>query len=302
MFSNWDNTVEKILDEFEEFTKKLDEKLQSKIVKIIAKLDSQKGRLTPQNLTDVFNEIDNLFGAEFAKKGYKIELNKIYDLVNVITDANVGIQKSLNGLNLDATEIIKANNLDLFKEQTISALSDAGMVENVILPMKAMINAHVSLGLGVDSLITEFDNLFENGSTSQLTTIKGRSLQSYGRQIANDATNAINGQIQTHLKDKYDLQGLRYIGSTIKDSRPFCKHMIDKEKFPMTHKRLDEVLKEYVGNKQKIVVGKNKNGTPKEVQKGAGMYPNTNTKNFLTVVGGYNCRHRAFAVRISEPA
>ena len=74
--------------------------------------------------------------------------------------------------------------------------------------------------------------------------------------------------------------------------------MIDKEKFPMPLSRLEEVLKEYVGSKEKVVVGKNKNGTPKEVNKGAGMYPETNTANFLTVNGGYNCRHRSFAVRL----
>lgn len=298
-FDAWDK-VEKLLDEFEEFTKTLDGEVQKKILKIIAKLDSEGGRLKPQDLTDTFNKIGELFSNEFKTKGYKVELSKIQQLVDYITDANVAIQKSA-GLSLDASNLIKENNLNLFKEQTLSALSDAGLTENVILPMKAMINAHVSLGLGVESLITEFDNLFETGSTAQLTTIKGRSLQSYGRQIANDATNAINGQIQTHLKDKYDLKGLRYIGSTIKDSRPFCVHMIHHEKFPMTYERLDKVLKEYVGNKQKVVVGKNKNGTPKEVAKGAGMYPTTNTKNFLTVVGGYNCRHRAFAVRIVEP-
>jgi len=291
----WDNTVERLLDEFEDFTKDLDESLKKRIDKIVAKLDSKDGKLLPQNLTKVFNEIDALFKSEFQTKGYKIEMAKIADLVSVITDANAAMNKPLK---LSAPELIKANNLDLFKEQIITSLSDAGLTQNVILPMKQMINSSVSLGHGVEALMNEFDTLFDTGSTSQLTTIKGRSLQSYGRQIANDATNAVNGQIQTHLKDKYGLNGIRYIGSTIKDSRPFCKHMIDKEKFPMSYDKLDKVLKEYVGNKTKVVVGKNKNGTPKEVQKGAGMYAETNTKNFLTVVGGYNCRHRAFAVRL----
>lgn len=295
--SFWDNSVEKLLDEFEDFTKDLDEGLQKRINTIIAKLDSKDGRLLPQNLTQVFNEIDQLFVREFQAKGYKIEMAKIADLVNVITEANVVLNKPLD---LKAETLIKENNLNIFKEKTIEALSDAGLKSNIVTPMKEMINAHVNLGLGVESLQTQFQTLYDNGSFSELKTVKGRSLQSYGRQIANDATNAINGQIQTHLKDKYGLTGIRYIGSTIKDSRPFCKHMIDKEKFPMSYDKLEMILKEYVGNKTKIIVGKNKNGSPKEVAKGAGMYPETNTKNFLTVVGGYNCRHRAFAVRLPE--
>jgi len=76
--------------------------------------------------------------------------------------------------------------------------------------------------------------------------------------------------------------------------------MINDEKYPMDNETLDKVLKQYVGNKTKIQVGWNENGTAKMLPKGAGMYAETNTRNFPVVVGGYNCRHRWFAMRLEN--
>lgn len=297
-FSIWDKSVEKLLDDFETFTEKLDDDLQKRIYEVIAKLDSKDGKLTPQNLSNVFKEIDDLFSEELARHGYKFQFEKIQDLANVIAIANVGIHANINKLTITQKELFDAGNLKLFKENVINSLGRAGMVDNVVIPMKMMINSAVNTGKGVGALITEFRDLFSTGSTSIFTTIKGKSLKSYARQVANDTTNAVNGTIQTYIRDKYDVKGIRYIGNTIKDSRPFCVHMIKDEKYPMDYKRLEVILKEYVGSQVPVVVGKNKNGTDKKVKKGAGMYPQTNKENFLSVVGGYNCRHRAFAVRL----
>jgi hypothetical protein len=296
----WDIKVEKLIDDFEEYTRYLDEKIQQKLIKLIATLDSSGGKLTSQALGKIYDQIDTIFRSEFKTGNYKAELEKMHGLVDAIIMANVEIHRKYNKLELKAQELNKINGLQVYKERVVNGLSSAGMVEHVIIPMKLLINTAVTQGMGMTALMHEFEGLFKNGNTSRFVAINGRSLLSWTRQVANDTTNAVNGTIQTHLRDKYDLQGGRYIGNLIRDSRPFCKHMINDEKYPMDNETLDKVLKQYVGNKTKIQVGWNENGTAKMLPKGAGMYAETNTRNFPVVVGGYNCRHRWFAMRLEN--
>lgn len=297
MLKIWDDKVENLLDAFDEINVGMDDAISKKIYKLIAKLDSVNGKLTPQNIAQALKEIDLIFSDQFKTKKYKTEIEKMHGLIDAIADANVVINSDVNKLDISKQELNVNASLELHTEKIITSLSEAGLKQNVIIPVKQMINSAVVQGKGTGALITEFEALFDNGNNAQLTDIRGRSLSSYSRQIANDATNAANGQIQVYLKDKYQLNKIRYVGSTIRDSRPFCVHMIKDEKYPMEIKTLEKILKEYVGSKEKIQVGKNKDGTPKMRKKGAGMYDLTNTKNFNLVVGGYNCRHRCFVVR-----
>lgn len=296
----WDATVEKLIDNFEQFTDGMDSRISKRLLQVIAKLDTVDGRLTSQKLNTLFQEIDNIFKQELKASDYKKQIEKIHGITDMIVDANISIQKELNGINVTQSELNEVNGLELFKEKVVNNLSGAGITQNVIIPIKQMVNSAVTQGKGIGALMDEFEQLFDNGNNAQLTTVRGRSLLSYSRQIANDTTNAVNGTIQTYLADKYDLKAGRYIGNTIRDSRPFCKHMIQDEKYPMSIEHLRKVLKEYVGNKTKVPNGKLKSGKPQMVPKGAGMYSNTNAENFPTVVGGYNCRHRWFAVRGDE--
>lgn len=296
----WDITVESLIDKFEEFTEGMDTRINKRLLNAIAKLDTVDGKLTPQKLNRLYDEVDRIFSEEFKGSEYKKQLEKIHGITDVIIDANVAIQKELNNISITPKEISDLNGLELFKEKVVNNLSGAGITQNVIIPIKQLVNSAVTQGKGIGSLMDEFEALFTTGSTAELTTIKGRSLLSYTRQIANDTTNAVNGTIQTYLVDKYDLRAGRYIGNTIRDSRPFCVHMIKEEKYPMPIDRLRVVLKEYVGNKTKVQMGTLKTGGPKMVKKGAGMYADTTVENFPSVVGGYNCRHRWFAVRLEN--
>lgn len=291
-FDDWKKRIENPLDGFENITGQLDDRIYKKLLGILAKLDSDKGKLKPQKLARIFKEIDLLFETEFKNVNYKEKLLKIHDLVNNIVDANIIINRDLNNIKLSAPVLIADTNLALYTETLVTSLSDLGIRENVILPVKQLINAAVIQGKGTGALVKQFENLFTEGSEAQLTDIRGRSLLSYAKQITNDVTNAANGQIQTHLRDKFGLNGLRYIGNTIRDSRPFCVHMLKDEKMPMSFERLREVLKEYVGSKVHVEI----NGKLKE--KGAGMYANTTVENFPLVLGGYNCRHRMFATKV----
>jgi len=295
-FQKW-NEIETLLDNFEAITLGLDARIANELRYILAQLDSSSGRLTPQNLTRVFEQIDQLFRREFAGSDFGAQVEKMKEVVGLVADAAIDVNREVNQINLGKEELNREANLSLHVETITSSLSSAGLAQNTIIPVKRMVSSAVTQGKGVKALIDELTVFFDEGSNAQLTDIRGRSLTSYTKQIANDAVNAANGQVQVYVKERYGLKRFRYIGNTIRDSRPFCKHMIDDEKYPMSIEQLEPILKAYVGNKTKVRNGTLKSGAPKMVPKGAGMYPDTNTRNFPLVVGGYNCRHRFVFVR-----
>ena len=81
------------------------------------------------------------------------------------------------------------------------------------------------------------------------------------------------------VRKEFDLNGFKYIGSLVKDSRPQCKKW--KRMGVIRYDQLDKEISWAYSN-------------------GKGMIPGTNKDNFATYKGGYNCAHQAVATRIEE--
>lgn len=59
------------------------------------------------------------------------------------------------------------------------------------------------------------------------TSPSGGQLSRYSRQITMDLLNGYDGFIQQQLRQEYGYDGMFYVGSLIKDSRPNCVHLIN---------------------------------------------------------------------------
>jgi len=99
----------------------------------------------------------------------------------------------------------------------------------------------------------------------------------YATQISRDSVNEYHGQVNQMIADEYGLDMIRYVGSTVEDSREFCMHVIKQMKGVIKRSELPKLLTRYSGSN--------------------GMKPNTDVNNFLIVRGGYNCRHEAIPFR-----
>ena len=99
----------------------------------------------------------------------------------------------------------------------------------------------------------------------------------YATQVSRDSVNQYNGQVNQMVQDEYDLDMIRYVGSVVDDSRPFCIHVRKELKGKIKRSELPALLAKYSGS--------------------SGMIQNTNANNFYVVRGGWNCRHEAIPYR-----
>ena len=111
------------------------------------------------------------------------------------------------------------------------------------------------------------------------TPTKHGQLERWVGQIARDAINNYDGQINAQIAVEYELNAYRYVGSLIKDSRPQCVRWVNKQ-----------VLK--VEDMQKEIDWAENNGS--------GFNTATTVENFAIYRGGYNCRHAAIPFRLVE--
>jgi hypothetical protein len=107
-------------------------------------------------------------------------------------------------------------------------------------------------------------------------------LETYAYTATRDAYYQYDGLVNGAIAAKYGLDALLYTGSIVAESRSQCKRWINETKN---------------GHRGLILI----KDLPTEIQRayatGSGMIGGTNKDNFMMYRGGYNCRHRTFAVR-----
>lgn len=108
-------------------------------------------------------------------------------------------------------------------------------------------------------------------------------LVSYSKQVLTDSLNQYTANYQKLITDDLGLKWYQYVGPLVAASRPICDALVKKEWVHET---------ELGGISRGIVNGKNV-GTE-------GMIPGTNSRNFQSNRGGYNCNH--LLVPVAEEA
>ncbi len=120
-------------------------------------------------------------------------------------------------------------------------------------------------------------------------TGKGGLFRRYTGQVVTDSINGFDGAVNDVIRDSFLLDGFRYVGSLIDDSRGNCIDLVNGSgvfaKFairPGTYrvKDLDRI----------IALAKDRKG----------WNPATTKETFAQYRGGFNCRHQVFYFRLTE--
>ena len=123
--------------------------------------------------------------------------------------------------------------------------------------------------------VTKVAQALEN--TLQPIGRAGGLLTTNSYQVSRDALGQYYGSINQQIADTFELDGIRYVGSLINDSRDQCRRWVDKKVLAV--KDLQSEINWAFAN-------------------GTGMIKDTTPSNFLQNRGGYNCRHPAIPVRL----
>jgi hypothetical protein len=220
-------------------------------------------------LASAKREIELTIGSdEFSK----LSSSLISDFDGIVANIK-DIHESVSGLAIP--KLFEKSVISPVRQRAIaevaSFLSQKSLQANVVEPLTKVLFESVQFGY----TISDAQDVLEDAL----------NLGKYVGQIARDSFFQFDGTINNLIADKYELDGFRYVGSLVDDSRGQCKRWTEIGKIPK------EAL-------SKEISWAKRSGEYKGRKK-SGMIPETNTQNFATYRGGYNCRHRAIPVRLS---
>lgn len=217
---------------------------------------------------------------------YKSEIRKYMTNFDKMDKLNIQVHKKLN--KIDIKGVIKLANKqqrELVTKTTGNVLSEISrfpknmigdeMRQQFTKPVKKVLYQNIMQGKPQSAAKKALhDYIVGNKKLNKL----GR-LEKWSGQIARDTLSQYDGAVNDMVRKEFDLNGIKYIGSLVKDSRPQCKWW--KRMGIIPYKDLTkEISRAY--------------------RSGKGMIPDTTKENFCTYRGGYNCAHQAVATRIEE--
>jgi len=216
--------------------------------------------------------------------GYKSEIRKYMTNFDKMDVLNSRVHKLLNKINIDPV-IALANKQ---KRELVG-----GTVEKIVGEIKRF--PENMLGDEMRQQFTKpvkkvlYQNIMQGKSQSAAKKAlhnfiigdKGKigQLERYSGQIARDSLSQYSGAVNDMVREEFDLDGIKYIGSLVKDSRPQCIKW--KRMGVIPYKTLNKEIAWAYSN-------------------GKGMIPGTNKDNFCTYRGGFNCGHDCIPVRLKE--
>lgn len=167
--------------------------------------------------------------------------------------------------------------LEFAKQSATVNLLESGVNANFTQPILEILNSAVINGGSVDDLVSELE-LFIVGDQATLG-----QLERYTSQISRDSLMQFSATYEEVLSDELGFEFYRYVGTRIRDTRPFCV----------------KFLNDYFHKKEVEQLGRGINpitGKPLSSELKHGRIKGTNASNIFTNRGGWNCRHRFTAV------
>lgn len=225
-------------------------------------------------LANAINKLKKDIATFIAKNDkYNAQLKNYMVKFDQIEELNYKVHKTLNGVN--NKELIKAAGPQ--KKELIDTITDSlkgqGVDVNFIAPLKKTMYNNLLLGVP-QSEAKSWLKSYIIGEGDKLG-----HLERYADQVTRDALNQYDGTINNMVRQQFDFNAIRYVGSLVRDSRPQCERWVNMGYIPISE--LDaEINWAY--------------------NYGSGMIPGTNKDNFEVYRGGYNCRHEA--IPYYEPA
>lgn len=248
-------------------------KIYAAIMSMVNKLDISEGRLVPkQDYAGKLLAIERQINV-ILDRVYHPALGQYFSQYQTVQKENVVLQKAYNDIAVDESLLTPARRA--VYDQALYYLQE-GLAPNYVQPAKYLLMQQVTTGIRIDDATRQWRNWNEGtlGSSGLASARTAPNLQKYAVQISRDSIHQYNGAINNIIATEYELDHFIYVGGTVKDSRPFCRHLVGLRRIIS----IDEI--------PELVV-----------QFPQGLYPDTNRKNFFQVRGGYNCIHEAYPTR-----
>lgn len=267
------NLLEKSESTFTNSVPALEKRIFSRVQTLLNGLDMRRGRLraTGANLRRI-NRIKREIRNIILSDQYLKDVNKYTSSFDAATELQTSFFKTLK------TDFTQPEFINTLREtsitNTLEALTKSGIQSNVVDKAGDIIRSNIASSRSFSDLTDQMREFLTKTETSV------GALQRHTSQIVTDALNTYAREYSQVVSENLNNDWFIYVGSLVKDSRPFCialvrKKWIHRSEFgAITRGRIDI----------------NNNGNTKKVSL-AGVKSQTNASNFITLAGGWSCNH-----------
>lgn len=251
-------TVNGLNDDFIKQTLKELEKMDTKSGQVLS--DNKKNRTFVATMRGRIRKI-------LEKLGYFGSVSDFTFNFNTLSRYIVFVQKEVNQIAIRSALITPFRNFSVSK--VLFDLQGQGLDANLIKPIEQEMRKAVRLGgnwIDMSNNIESFLGAGKNGKLGRLAELGSM-----------DALGQFNGLVNDKIRTQFNLDGIRYVGSLIQDSRPQCQRWVDMKELAF-------------------------NDLPTEIawaeRNGTGWIMGTIPGTFLQNRGGHRCRHEVIPTRL----
>jgi len=254
--------------------------LFGKLLAILKRFTQKNGTLVQDEsssalllrLKKEINQVIGKSGLNGKLKNFLVSFDKVEDMNRTIYSRVIG-RPVKTGFTLERAILV---------DEIADRLGQPLQITNAITnPIRNVLASSIHGGMTFTEAEENLKRLVVGGKSGGL-------IKKYAGQVAKDAINGFDGAINDKIRDEFELDGFRYVGSLIATSRTNCIEWINGTgKFkkyairPGTYRVADL--------KAMIAIAK----------KRPGFNQSTNPKNFGQLRGGYRCGHQVFYFRLT---
>lgn len=281
----------KIVSNFSDFGKSADDRLYENLIKILEKkLSVKSGRLVlDDDSIQQLGEIIRSVSQDYKIASTQNEISKILKSFDTLTDSTIKVSALLND-----SSLLSDLNFNKEKKFIVNELAyNLGNAQTFEFNVMSEVRQIIARSIVGESTYSELKDklrdalLSKNGESG----IVGR----YVNQITTDSVMRYTGVVNTKIKEKLNLNAIRYIGDLMETSRPQCIRWVSNGGIFLTEKTPNSKAM----NLDKEIRWAKKYGSGYG-KPGKSYYLDLNEDNFIEIRGGYGCLHEAIAFNYSE--
>lgn len=293
---SFDDFIRRIIKLTESYQKELSETVKDEVLS----LENIRGKLSINRGTSAaVNEIIRRINEAIKKGGYPTQLSRLLRQVDDVETTSIKLVEALNdrSFNYGVRE-----ERDLIIDDIVDRVASFESFKvNITDEVRRIIVKSILQQSTIKDLTKELDGA--------LLTKDGQDgiLSKYVSQVTTDAVSQYRGTVNQRIMDRFDLDGITYIGSIIETSRPQCRRWADdlNGKIFIKKPSLEVDFKYGLLNDEVKYVHDNINNTEKVNgygKPGKSYYIDLTADNFMVFRGGYNCRHEAIPYKVTQKA
>lgn len=236
-------------------------------------LEINEGYLDPtQDFTERLLRIEQGINKILTGKEYANKIDLFLVSFAEIQNRTITLTSTINDLEV-AVKALEPSRKYVYDRAAFNLIQ--GTKAAYIEPLRYSLMQQITSGASINDVR---DNLHK-WSAGELRPITGEaipSLSQYATQIARDSAHAVSRTTNEIIKDEYELNGFRYVGTVKKSTRDLCRYILEELDGRVRYDELDDLIAEFP----------------------SGLYPETDAENFTSRCGGYNCTHEAIPIRM----